>query len=111
MKLNHAEYKLCVAVHRILDAYGLSHTHVVNEQPDPKRAALENRMGKVKGVPDYLIFACPPGAIEVKTQTGIVSVEQTRMLAHLSSLGWATAVVRSIDDLVEFLDKNYLRPA
>ena len=108
--MNHAEYKLCVAVHRILEAYGLRHTHVVNEQPDPKRAALERQMGKMKGVPDYLIFNQKPGAIEVKTATGKVSAEQREMLEHLASLGWATAVIRSIDELVTFLDEHYGRP-
>jgi hypothetical protein len=96
-------------MHKILTAYGLVHTHVVNEQPDAQRAAMERRMAKQKGVPDFLVFASPPMAIEVKAHGGRVSTEQQRMLDHLAELGWVTAVVRSTSELVALLDATYGR--
>jgi hypothetical protein len=104
------EYTLAVAIHRVLLAYGLMHTKIVNEQPDAQRAALEQRMGKLRGMPDFLVFASPNMAIEAKASRGRTSDAQKAVLADLRDRGWVVAIIKSVAELVELLDSTYGRP-
>jgi hypothetical protein len=107
------EYKLCVAVARVLGCYNVLYSKIVNEQPDSERAAMEARIGKLKGMPDYLVFGRsstdPNLAIEVKSGKGKLSTEQTRVLMELRDRGWVILVARTIDDVVSMMDSLYGR--
>lgn len=92
-----------------LDEAGLLWCHVPNEGKCSAREGGRRKSRGVKaGVPDILIFDAPPqlhsmfvgAAIELKTQTGTVSPEQSVWLARLAAAGWATAVCRSEDEAV-----------
>lgn len=66
-----------------------------------RHAALLVWTGLTKGVPD-LVVLCQGGRavfIEVKAPKGSVSNDQRAFLIMLQSLGFQTAVVRSIDDV------------
>jgi hypothetical protein len=108
------EYKLCVAIRAVLDAYRVMYTKIVNEQPDGQRAAMEARVGKLAGMPDYLVFGRsstdPNLAIEVKAGKGRLGTRQPKVLADLACRGWQVHVVRSLDELVKILDDAYGRP-
>ena len=63
-------------------------------------AALFKWTGVVAGIPDLIVLV--PGGralfLEVKTETGVVSDVQRQMMMTMQSLGFQTAVVRSIED-------------
>lgn len=85
----------------------IQHTHIVNEQPNKQRAIAEKRMGKSKGMPDYLIFL-PNGvnvAIELKEPSGKskASKEQVQWLQFLSTRGFQCAVCHGAFEAVRFL--------
>ena len=70
--------------------------HVSNKQ----HGALLVWTGLLKGIPDLIVLT--PGGqalfLEVKSETGVVSDAQRKILLTLQSLGFSTAVIRSIDD-------------
>lgn len=85
----------------------IPHTHIVNEQPNKKRAIAEKKMGKSKGFPDYLIFL-PNGvnvAIELKRfdEPAKASKEQIAWLKLLVSRGFEGAVCHGAHEAVQFL--------
>lgn len=108
------EYQLTCKVASMLRAAGLRFTHVPSECPDKQRSAMQARMGVEAGVPDFLIFglsqAAKPQArlaIELKTKTGRLSLEQEAWLADLQLMGWEVAVCRSAAEVAEVLTKVY----
>lgn len=73
-------------------------------------AAMQaKREGMATGFPDMMVLA-PGGRIgflEFKTSAGRVSVAQTEWLERLTRFGFACAVVRSIDEAVQFLRDHH----
>lgn len=65
---------------------------------------MSHRAREKKGWPD-LTFAVrgQPCAVEIKTETGTVSVEQEAILARLKWNGWHTKVIRSTTKFHEFV--------
>lgn len=106
--MNIVEYRDICQVHQWLEVRSIPHTHIVNEQPNKKRAIAEKRMGKSKGFPDLLIFL-PNGvnvAIEMKRHDQPklkASPEQLQWLSRLSTRGFKCAVCHGLIEAVEFL--------
>jgi len=105
--MKHTEYALACKTAKILDASGLLFTHVPLEEADPKRAALEARMGARAGCPDFLVFGPPPLAIELKAPRGSITREQQWWLSALAMAGWHTRVCRSTEDVLDTLREVY----
>lgn len=69
------------------------------------RYRANNNKFRPKGIPDIMgSFNGRPIAIEVKTTSGRLSLEQVAMHAVLQSFGWHIAVCRSVSDAQEFLN-------
>ena len=67
-----------------------------------KRGAMLKGLGLRAGVPD-LCVCLPHGQIqfvEVKTDSGHVSVDQAKTFAALTLLGFRPDIVRSLDDMI-----------
>lgn len=97
------------AFHDWLELRGIKHTHIVNEQPNKKRAIAEKRMGKSKGFPDLLIFL-PNGtnvAIEMKRfdEPAKASKEQLEWLKFLTTRGFKCAVCHGAYEAISFVQE------
>lgn len=100
------------AVARVLDELGVLWCHVPNEAL--QRGGLVYGgilvgLGVKTGVPDVLIFGCPPSghaqgvAIELKTLTGSSSHDQRRWLSELTRCGWLCSVEKGTHAALERL--------
>lgn len=101
------EYRETCLFHQWLDGQRIPHTHIVNEQPNRKRAIAEKQMGKSKGFPDMLVFL-PNGvnvAIEMKRcdKPAYATTEQKRWLAFLASRGFKCAICHGCEEAVQFV--------
>ena len=101
------EYRETCLFHKWLDGQRIPHTHIVNEQPNRKRAIAEKQMGKSKGFPDMLVFL-PNGvnvAIEMKRcdKPAYATPEQKRWLAFLASRGFKCAICHGCEEAVQFV--------
>ena len=70
--------------------------------------SMAHRSRRTIGEPDYVI-AAPDGRvffIEAKTKTGKLSTEQLAVGHLLNALGQRYAVVRSISEFIDFVDKE-----
>lgn len=68
--------------------------------------SMNKAAGVMSGFPDLICLPYAnvgPFFLEVKTKTGRVSVAQTQVHAMLRERGYPVAVVRSIDDVRDFL--------
>jgi len=80
-----------------------------------REAAKLKWTGALAGVSDLVLLACTNGIsraylIECKTATGRLSPEQSAFLSDCRSMGFQTAVVRSLDDMVNALKAWGLTP-
>ncbi len=94
-------------LHQWLEGQRIPHTHIVNEQPNRRRAIYEKQMGKSKGFPDMLAFL-PNGvnvAIEMKRgdKRAYATPEQKRWLAFLASRGFKCAVCHGSEEGIAFV--------
>ena len=101
------EYRETCLFHQWLEGQRIPHTHIVNEQPNRKRAIAEKQMGKSKGFPDMLVFL-PNGvnvAIEMKRcdKPAYATTEQKRWLAFLASRGFKCAICHGCEEAVQFV--------
>ena len=101
------EYRETCLFHQWLEGQRIPHTHIVNEQPNRKRAIAEKQMGKSKGFPDMLVFL-PNGvnvAIEMKRcdKPAYATPEQKRWLAFLASRGFKCAICHGCEEAVQFV--------
>ena len=108
------EDALQIATARLLDSTGLVWTHVPNGGMRNLMVAVKlKRMGVKAGVPDVMVFN--PGiyhaglAIELKVGKNKPSDKQVQWMDDLQACGWATAVCRSIDEVIETIKKYYPR--
>ena len=101
-----------------IDGRPLLWMHPPNEgQRNPAYAAELKRRGVKPGVPDVLIFDPPPKfpgyrgtAIELKRIGGKATISQFKWLEHLEDRAWAVAVVRGIDEAMDYLRQcGYMR--
>lgn len=105
--VNIAEYREACTFHDWLELRHFAHTHIVNEQPNQKRAIAEKKMGKSKGFPDYLIFL-PNGknvAVELKRfdKKAYASPEQKEWLARLARHGFNCAICHGASQAIEYV--------
>lgn len=123
----HEEQDLQVAVAQLLDSIPMFRNkwcHIPNGGArDAKEGARLKKMGVKKGLPDILIFKktyetmdknccfrinpCSGLAIELKSKTGKLTLEQEQWLISLKEEGWATEVCDNIDDVMRFLGVWY----
>jgi hypothetical protein len=71
----------------------------------PVEAKILQGLGFTAGTPDALLWhAGKSWAMELKSETGRVSIAQADMLARLAEAGVTTAVCRGIDEAVACLE-------
>lgn len=108
--MNLVEYREMCNLSQWLTNRHIKHTHIVNEQPNKRRAIAEKKMGKSKGFPDMLIFL-PSGvniAIEMKRGDGMASKaskEQMEWLKFLSTRGFKCAICHGYYEAVAFIQE------
>ena len=107
--MNVAEYREMCQFHQWLELRGIMHTHVVNEQPNKKRAIAEKHMGKSSGFPDLLVFL-PNGvniAIEMKRfdKSAKATPDQMKWLKFLSTRGFKCAVCHGAFEAISFVQE------
>ena len=71
--------------------------------------AVRNKaMGSVTGFPDLVVFPGNGAAfmLEVKAPKGRVSDSQKECHTRLAEIGYQVAIVRSVDDVRDFLNAN-----
>jgi len=101
------EAEIQIKIVALLRWHQVSFCHVPNSdgRAGARNQARLSRLGVETGMPDLLIFdpTSPQGshrvrhhsaALELKSDSGRATPEQTARLADLSSRGWATAVVK-----------------
>jgi len=90
-----------------LEQRGLVFTHVANEgKRHPATAAHLKAQGLQPGFPDYIVFAKPQCAWELKAPGKKASKAQEAWLLRLKCLGWATGC-GTIDEAIAFFKENY----
>lgn len=107
------EAELQRQVAEYLDLRGLVWCHVANERcTTPQRGAFLKAQGVKAGVPDVLIFTAPRKrdycrgvALELKAKGGRLSEHQKQWGEALELCGWHWRVCRSIDDVVDTLER------
>jgi hypothetical protein len=100
-----------------LKSHGIFFTHVPNETQLQSERNTKVRLGMLVGVPDLLIFDPPPElpgfhgtAIEMKSATGRLSAEQTRVQEMFARRQWYVFTARSYDEAVgTLMDLGYAR--
>jgi hypothetical protein len=74
-----------------------------------RRAGINSGLGVVSGVPDIIILT--PGqcyALELKTEKGKLSPQQTETMVRMGHCGAITGVAYGLDDALRWLEKNGL---
>jgi hypothetical protein len=112
-----SESTLQAALVRWLKNQGIFFFHVPNETQLQSERNTKVRQGMLVGVPDLLIIDPPPllpglhgTAIELKSATGRVSPEQTRVQEMFARRSWYVFTARSYDEAVGILtDLGYAR--
>lgn len=103
------EYEIHAEIGAWLDTLDILWWHTPNEGRRGRVQALKLRkMGLRKGIPD--IFAIRPDSVciaaEVKRPGKKLTPEQADILGHLSSKGWYTDVVYSLNDMKNLYNKK-----
>jgi hypothetical protein len=95
---------------RVRGASGVFAFHPRNGSYDQRHlAGINNGLGVVSGVPDVIIVRqgrCY--GLELKTETGRLSLEQARVLEEMRACGVDTGVAHGLDDALAWLERRGL---
>lgn len=87
--------------------------HIPNNPRSAVAGARLKAMGMLKGAPDILILGTLnetpwTGFAEVKTLKGHVTSEQRKVHERLREMGFPVSVIRSLDDVRDFIAEHNL---
>lgn len=83
---------------------------VENRNCGPKEGKRRTARGCIAGIPDlHILYRGRLLLIELKAPRGVVSAEQKGFLTNARICGAATAICRSLDEVVDFLKKHGVR--